>query len=163
MGAHAEIMDIAINEFLGSEKHWCTGSFARDADGKMCGTSSAKAVSHCAEGALDAAFYRWADGAEFTKAAGFEINEVRKGVEAILIRENSDFVEKVMKASGDCGGQLRAHGHNLPLFNDGYVRFITDEDGEMVDDYTVIVPGVGYAGIRAAFEKYYIECQEKDL
>lgn len=153
MTTHAEVMRVALEKYLGTEEQWCTGSHAQDADGISCKVGSRQAKSHCAEGAIYAA----AMHVTRTLNPRFDlVVDVQMGVEKVLRAEHPDIAEMICARRGaimdwDWNGRM------LPLFNDG----ITDIDS---DGYLVrISSGVGYQGIRAAFEKYLAQCEEKGL
>ena len=162
MGIKAEVMDRALNVYLGSEAQWCTGAMARDRGGQYLEKAyDSEAVSHCAEGAIRAAVW---DVARQNRAIDVGLlNAVRIGVERILVEQNPEIVEALLSSpSGDNSLVVRS-GTSLPTFNDGFSFVEWGEDGVDVPKAVRRIPSIGYQGIRAAFEKYLSECEEKDL
>lgn len=169
-GMQTEIMQVALDKYLGSEDQWCAGALARDKDGGSLGSAlHVDATQHCAEGAIMAATYdvlrtdrhrvNWR-----LPSSAFS-NPVLKGVEQVLVQQHPDFVEAIKKANG---AEEFTAGSTLPLFNDGAAYGVTSTVDDENDNVAIITatetfPGVGYAGIRAAFEKYLAECEEKGL
>lgn len=148
-GPQTQIMDLALNTYLGTEDTWCKDAYARNAEGRATHSGHKEAVAHCAEGALTAAAYRL----RFLGEVSWDwekITDVFQGVERQLFEQNPEFVEKVCLGNEDF---RPGTGRYLPAFNDG-MRFF---------DGSAIVPSVGYQGIRAAFEKYLSICEEKGL
>lgn len=138
-GPQAEIMRTALNDFMGTEANWCRGTYARSVDGFPTSVAGKYAVSHCAEGAITAA--------AMVQMQTLLVKEVWRGVEQVLFEQNPKFVEAVREYRGADNPFLPGRGITLPTFNDGNRG----------------VSGIGYEGIRAAFEKYLAECEEKGL
>lgn len=139
MTPHAQIMDVALNRFLGTEANWCTKSYAENAQGIPTHIDDPNAVRRCAEGAVIAA--------SRVLSTQHLVMSVFQGVSRVLDEQNPQFQEAIDKL----GLGLATLSGNLVIFNDGIVH----------DTYAV--PGVGYQGIRAAFEKYRAECVEKGV
>lgn len=150
MGIQAEIMDIAINEYLGTEDQWCTGTFARDTEGDQVDVGNPQATSHCAVGAIRAAVMTWTDRHVNQSTSGSAA--VYQGVLRVLLDQHPDIEAKVPS-------DWKTHMGLLPMFNDGGHAELSTEEGTTV----VSFPGIGYQGIRSAFEKYRAVCEEKDL
>lgn len=162
MGIHAEIMRTALDKYLSSEEQWCVGAQARQADHTpLSGAISPFAHSYCAEGAITAASHHVRDLIEL----GWWglAREVMCGVERILVEQNPKIVAALRRQAGAGVGDGFSRGHSLPYFNDGTITEVTTvTDGVLECQYREI-PGVGYQGIRDAFEKYLVECEERDV
>jgi hypothetical protein len=148
---HAAIMERALDTYLGSKEQWCTGSHAKTEDGFPCPITSMYATSHCAEGAVLAAAADLAKlGPDVNGHAPYAhvyrvAEDVLCGIEQVLYDEHPQFHKHVPGVTGD----------HIPFYNDG----VTNGDVCPYDE----VPGVGYEGIKVAFEKYLGICQEKGL
>lgn len=177
-GIQTEIMSVALDNYLGTEDQWCTGALARDKKGNPLDRGTdARATSHCAEGAIAAATWDVMVSRGATKGKWqFSLNcfstPVFRGVEKVLVEQNPEFVMSLRKLNGE----KFDHGGTLPLFNDGVMYATTtvgfDSDGVLhstsdsvgvSQETATVIPGVGYTGIRTAFEKYLAQCEEKGL
>lgn len=179
-GIQTEIMSVALDNYLGTEDQWCTGALARDKKGNPLDRGTDKrAVSHCAEGAIAAATWDVMVSRGVNNKGGvwhFSLNcfstPVFQGVEKVLVEQHPEFVATLHKLNGE----KFDHGGTLSLFNDGVMYATTtvgfDSDGELIkseveygvsQETATVIPGVGYLGIRAAFEKYLAQCEEKGL
>lgn len=167
-GLHAEIMRTALEKYLGSEEQWCAGAQARTVNGEsLSDVLHPEARSYCAEGAITAATWevmtrqhpgdRW-----FSPTFGLPALTllVFKGVERVLVEQYPEFVAAVVKAGG---ALVFTHGATVALFNDGVVSQLVEYDGIGLVKTVTPIPGVGYTGIRAAFEKYLAQCEEQGL
>lgn len=173
MGIQAEIMQVALDKYLGSEDQWCVGSLARDVTGASLNSAlDERAVTHCAEGAIAAATWDVMATNRFGVvdrnhlkvrfSVALMAMPVRKGVEKVLVEQHPDFVKFVREA------YKIDQGDSLTMFNDGLTGGMTitsvDEAGVMQFEETLVQhPGVGYEGIKAAFEKYRAQCEEQGL
>lgn len=160
-GTQAEIMAVALDKYLGTEDQWCRGALARDKDGCGLRTSVHRdAVQHCAEGAIIAATYnvsRTRAGIPWSVPISVCAEPVLQGVEQVLVQQHPELVEAIKRSTPS---EKFNDGRTLPMFNDGFMYSDDVGEGFLVVKTT---PGVGYQGIRAAFEKYLAECQEKGL
>lgn len=162
MGIQAEIMRTALSDYLGTKGQWCVGAMARDCTGATTGPHSHDAVSHCGQGAIKAAAldvrHRWVDEGRLPEHvyAGALTDPVLLGVERVLDEQHPEILEAAKRSK-----LVVVKGDIIPIFNDGFAYSVTRTmDGYSSYEYT---PGVGYTGIKAAFEKYLNECDEKDL
>lgn len=153
MTTHAEIMRVALEKYLGTEEQWCTGTYAKTAEGDLCDPGAPVAASHCAEGAIRAAS-RDLTGDVWANLT----SNVLMGVEAVLVAENPGIVQAMR--DHDKLHSEKWKGDTLPIFNDGVLG--KAEDGHLFH-IEFVYPGVGYQGIKAAFEKYLTQCEEKGL
>lgn len=152
----AEIMQVALDKYMGSPEQWCKGALAKDKDGGAVSADSALAASHCAEGAIKAAVIdlRVSASTAWRVPSMAFCRPVLKGVEKVLVEQHPEMVETFLEKGQD-GSDFQSGGM-LPLFNDGF-SYLDDN----LDSH--VIYGVGYQGIRAAFEKYLAVCEEKGL
>lgn len=160
-GTQAEIMAVALDKYLGTEDQWCRGALARDKDGSSLSTSVHRdAVQHCAEGAIIAAacdVLKTSAKIPWSVPISVCAEPVLQGVEQVLVQQHPELVEAIKRSTPS---EKFNDGRTLPMFNDG---FMYSKDVGEGFSLVKITPGVGYQGIRAAFEKYLAECQEKGL
>lgn len=167
MSVQAEIMRVALDKYLGSEDQWCMGAQARDSRHNiLANPTDSRARSHCAEGAITAATYEVvANYPELVRPGTRAVNTaVRKGVEHVLVEQHPDFVKAVTDANKSPSFADWTSGCSIPFFNDGLkTHTVSVDDGVITREDSDWLPSVGYQGIRAAFEKYLAECEERGL
>lgn len=146
MGIQADIMQTALDKYLGSEDQWCTRSLAKNKLGRTVDYTAPNAVSHCGEGAILAATWFVTHFSTHSNELHKQARLVLVGVEKVLMEQHPDITNDAVELWPEL---MNNTGRSIPVFNDGI-----SGDGEF---------SVGYREIRKAFEKYLAECEEKGL
>jgi len=140
----SEILELALTRYLGTEAQWCRGALSLNADGTLA--EAGRGVSHCGEGALLAAMRDLKVTRYGVVSPESVYPELVAEIKNTLAEQNPEFVEAIRD---------RRYEMSIALFNDGLIS-MTERDGKLL----LSVPGVGYQGIRTAFEKTLAKLQE---